>query len=211
MLIFKRVCNILLVIVMVIMALIAGVLIVPRLMGYESLAVLSGSMSPDIPVGAIVFIEDEEPEDLQVGDIITYLLDGASTRVTHRITQIDSDAKQVITKGDANDEEDAAPVPYDNIVGKMAFSMPLIGYISIYVKTPLGIAFACGIIIILLLLIYLPEVLSSEDEVNDNKENSKEDKVIKQEDSVVNKKIVNNEDKKEINDEMWDKERYKII
>jgi len=50
------------------------------------------------------------------------------------------------------------PVAYSSIVGKVDFHMPYLGYISIYAKTPLGIIAICGILIVMILLIFLPEI-----------------------------------------------------
>ena len=48
--------------------------------------------------------------------------------VTHRIIGIDEEAQQLHTQGDANETEDAAPVAFTNVVGKVFFHLPLLGY-----------------------------------------------------------------------------------
>ena len=157
----KKICNILSTLVMVVLALIAAALIVPKFLGYEQFAVLSGSMEPSIHVGAIVYAKAAEPDTLKNGDIVTYRL-GNETRVTHRIVEIDTAAQTVITKGDANDAQDASPVLFENIQGKYAFNIPYLGYISIYAKTPLGIGAVCGILVVVILLNFLPDALAGE-------------------------------------------------
>lgn len=159
----KKVCGILEGIIMVLLALVAAVLLLPKLFGVQTLAVISGSMEPGIPVGSIVFTQEVgEPEKLEEGDVITYVL-GSGTYVTHRITENHIEKQEVITKGDANEAEDASPVSYTQILGKCLFHLPLLGYISIYVKTPIGIAVICGIIILLILLNFLPEIFEKEE------------------------------------------------
>ena len=155
---FKKVCSVLSGLILTAMALIAAVLLVPNLFGCKNMAVLSGSMEPDIPVGSIVIARPVEAGTLEVGDIITYQLQG-DTMVTHRITRILEEQQQVITKGDANDVEDGDPVAYSRIVGKIVLHLPYLGFISIYAKTPLGIAVVCGVLIVLILLLFLPDVL----------------------------------------------------
>lgn len=150
-------------IILLLLVFIAGILVVPRLAGYQSLAVLSGSMEPEIPVGATVFIKDVEPRSLKSGDVITYKLN-EETRVTHRVVQINEESQTVITKGDANGNTDGSPVSYSQIEGKVAFQIPLLGYISIYLKTPTGIAVICGLMVVIIILCFLPDILSKESE-----------------------------------------------
>ena len=159
----KKVCNLLSTILMLLLVVIAALLLVPKLLGYTQYAVISGSMEPNIPVGSIVYDKEVEPEELEIGDVITYRLSG-DTLVTHRIVAIDDATQTVQTKGDANEAEDGTPVPYSEIVGLKAFHVPLLGYISIYGKTPLGIAAVCGVLVVLILLNFLPDILSEEEE-----------------------------------------------
>ncbi|HIU76967.1 MAG TPA: signal peptidase I, partial [Candidatus Pelethocola excrementipullorum] len=146
----KKVCGLLNKIIMLCLALVAILLLVPTALGYKSMAVISGSMEPDIPVGAVVIVKEVMPKTLKTGDVITYQI-SEGTMVTHRINRIDKDKEEIVTKGDANDVADANPVTYDRVVGKMAACIPLLGYISIYIKTPLGIAVVCGIVCVLIL------------------------------------------------------------
>lgn len=169
----KKICNILSTIIMILLIALAGIIFVPRLMGYDEYAVLSGSMVPNIPVGALVF--DKKPDGIQFENdmIVTYQLSG-DTLVTHRVTAVDTAAKTLITKGDANNVEDGAPVAFSEVVGVYAFHVPYLGYISIYSKTPIGIAVVCGVLIVIILLNFLPDALSPEKKDDDKEKDSKE-------------------------------------
>lgn len=171
--IVKKICNILSMILLIALLVIAAALIVPKFLGYDQFAVLSGSMEPNIHVGAIAYDKDVDPEELQVDDVVTYQLSDG-TLVTHRITAIDEENKTITTKGDANESEDAAPVAFENVVGKYEFNIPYLGYISIYGKTPLGMAVICGVLVVMILLNFLPDALSED---KDQKGEKKEDKV----------------------------------
>lgn len=153
----KKICNILLGFIILILVLIAGVLFVPRFLGYESFAVISGSMTPEKSVGSIVFAHKTPFDELQTGDVISFHLSD-SNNATHRIVAIDHEKKEFTTKGDANKNNDANPVPYNKVIGKVAFTVPLLGFISVYIKTPIGIFFACGIALLMILLNFLPEI-----------------------------------------------------
>lgn len=152
----RRIGNILSTTVLILLLVTATMLLLPPLFGVQSFAVLSGSMAPEIQVGELVYVKEVSPEQWKVGDVITYTLLG-STRVTHRIVEIDEVKRQVITKGDANDSVDGTPVPFDNIVGCVAYHVPLLGYISIYGKTPTGIVILCGMVMLSVIFNFLPD------------------------------------------------------
>lgn len=95
--------------------------------GIRADVVLSGSMEPALRTGSIVFTDTENTAP-EPGDIITYRLGNAC--VTHRV--VDKDGDYFITKGDANDGEDASPVKQTQIEGIVLFSVPLLGYAAVF-------------------------------------------------------------------------------
>jgi signal peptidase len=99
--------------------------------------VYTGSMEPAIPVGGIVVIKPVDPETLKIGDIICFQLsESAITSVTHRIFNITDEG--FITKGDANEDPDQWIVKKENVIGKAILTVPFIGYIGYFVRTPIG-------------------------------------------------------------------------
>lgn len=156
----KKICNILLSIIFIVLIAVAGIMFVPRIMGYDGYTVISGSMEPNIPVGSLVYIKETSFENIEVGDVVTFKM--GDNVVTHRVNMIDEDNQLIQTKGDANDSADGSMLTMDNILGKMAFSIPFIGFITTYVRTPLSIAFICGIVFIIILLNFLPEIFEKE-------------------------------------------------
>lgn len=164
----KKICGFLSGILLVVLAVLAGLLIIPKAMGYEEMAVLTGSMEPNYPVGALIFVKEEDPEKLKVGDVITYRLD-EDTVVTHRIVEINRDEQTVTTKGDANEDKDGSPVSYSNIVGKAHFKVPYLGFIAMNIKTSKGIAAICGVLVAVILLTFIPEIFSEDDEKEEKK------------------------------------------
>ena len=168
----RTICSIISDGILIILGVIAAALLLPMLFGNRTLAVLSGSMEPKIPVGAAVYVQECSPYALEVGDIITYQM-GSSTLVTHRIVNIDEETQEITPQGDANHAPDSAPVAFASVVGKVVFWIPLLGYLSIYIKTPLGIAVGCGILIVLILLNFLPDILTEEEEGSAKKRRKK--------------------------------------
>lgn len=160
---FKKICGVMSALLLIILALLAAAMILPHFLGYKSMAVLTGSMEPTFPVGSLIYVRETDPEEIEVNDIITYKL-GGDTVVTHRVVAVDREAEQFTTKGDANNAEDGAPVAYNNVVGRAEYHLPYIGYISIYAKTPIGIAVICGVLVVIILLTFLPEIFAPEED-----------------------------------------------
>ena len=104
---------------------------------YQPVAVLTYSMVPTFTRGDVVVINklsDLEKSNLKVGDIIQYKR--KDTMVIHRIIDIvdDNDERGYILQGDNNNSEDPFIV-YDNqIVGKEIFSIPKLGYPSVWLS-----------------------------------------------------------------------------
>jgi signal peptidase len=82
----------------------------PRLFGYQTSTMLTGSMAPLINPGDVVVTQPVPVSDIQVGDIITYAIPVEDQRIeTHRVTEIihnQDGTTAVQTKGDANNGVD---------------------------------------------------------------------------------------------------------
>ena len=105
------------------------------LLGFYPTIIASGSMRPTLDVGDVSIVIPVNPSQIQVGDIIQYVQEGEMT--LHRVHDIHQTegARLFITKGDDNPIPDSDPVFPAQIKGKLIFSLPKIGWISIYTKT----------------------------------------------------------------------------
>jgi len=115
---------------------------VPMVAGNKLYVVLSGSMAPVFNAGSIVAVKDIMPEDVAVEDIITFKDPADPERViTHRVLEIidNNGSLSFVTKGDANDAPDTEPIPGENILGKVSFSIPYLGYLTEFTRTKKGI------------------------------------------------------------------------
>lgn len=89
------------------------------LIGIQYKEILSGSMSPAINVGDIVFIKHADLDDISVSDVIAYNL-GESV-IVHRV--VEKTDEGLITQGDAVEQRDANAVTDENIEGKVLFHL----------------------------------------------------------------------------------------
>ena len=121
---------------------------VPRFAGIEQYVVISGSMEPAIPVGSMVYSAQPDPSTLEAGDIIVfYSNEAGSTPVTPRVVENHVADGEIITKGDANAQNDMSPVVYANVLGKLVLHVPMLGYIAAPLGTITGkIAMGCVIL-----------------------------------------------------------------
>lgn len=103
------------------------------------MVVQSGSMMPAIKMGSVVMVKPAQ--DYKIGDIISF---GKYSRfkapTTHRIYDIKvAEGKPVyITKGDANNAPDQREITKRDIIGKVLFDVPYLGFAVDFAKKPLG-------------------------------------------------------------------------
>ena len=119
--------------------------------------VASGSMIPALEVYDIIVIQGHQPfEEVKVGDIIVFDRHSDHNRViVHRVESILSeDPLTVRTQGDANPSFIRGtdyPITEEEYIGKVAYVIPQVGYITQVLKPPMNyiiIAIVIGIMII---------------------------------------------------------------
>ena len=136
-------------------------------------SVLSGSMEPTYHVGSLIYVKDVDYQELQPGDVITFMMD-EDTVATHRIVEVVPDENEpetlrYRTKGDANEAEDGKLVHYKNVIGSPVFTIPKLGYFADYIQKPPGTYVAISVGAVLLLLVFLPDLFSSDEKDKEEK------------------------------------------
>jgi len=99
---------------------------------YQAMAVGSGSMEPTIKVADAIIIE--KTLNFKLGDILVHEHGGKI--VVHRIIKIEEifDEFCYYTKGDANESEDSYLICKENIIGKVVYKIPFIGWPSVILE-----------------------------------------------------------------------------
>ena len=164
----RKICNIVRIILLAIIIFVAVLLVAPKVLGFESMVVLSGSMEPEIAVGSMVYVKSVDFEDIEVGDVISFKLSDG-TMVTHRVAAINPDGT-LTTKGDANDTADNSPVKEKQLVGMVKGHLPFVGQLSSFIKSSLGIASLCAVAIVVILLSVLPSLTDKEEKKEEHEE-----------------------------------------
>ena len=133
--------------------------------GYGLYAVRSASMAPALGVGDLVVAQDVDPTAIQPGDVITASTRTGST-ITHRVVAVASngDGPAFTTRGDANASPDPVATPAAQVRGRVAWDIPLLGFLLAMVTTPSGIVALLSIGGSLLTVVWLLDDLELADD-----------------------------------------------
>lgn len=128
----------------------------PRISIYT---IVSPSMTPNINVyDVVVNLRPEHPDEIQVGDIITYKSTAATSEgmtITHRViikNQLPDGTYEYLTQGDNNTEPDSVYVTFNNIIGKEILTIPKVGHLQFLIANQKGWLFLLLIPIAIYLL-----------------------------------------------------------
>jgi signal peptidase I len=117
--VWKRVLHVFSWIAFVAVLSIAGLMLIPSLLGYDRYVIVSGSMEPAIGTGSVVYDRAVPVEELSVGDVVTFMPPPEFHQkdpVTHRIHKISrgsNGTRKFRTKGDANESVDPWTIVFD--------------------------------------------------------------------------------------------------
>ena len=145
------------VIVLLVACLVA--VVVARLAGVRAFDVQTGSMEPDMPQGSLVITTPVSFDEVQVGDIVTFVMNENLDVATHRVVAIDREAGTVTTKGDANANTDGEQ-RWENVVGRVVLILPGLGGAATWITSPRGRIIAITVIVVIGLVCALVHKLS---------------------------------------------------
>lgn len=106
--------------------------------------IISPSMVPNINVYDAVFTMRVKEKNIELYDIITFLskeIDTNGTPITHRVIGIletEKGERAYRTKGDNNPSQDRALIRHSEVLGKVLFRIPMIGYVKTFLSSRLG-------------------------------------------------------------------------
>lgn len=131
---------------------------VPSIGGYCPMIVLTDSMYDVIESGDLIFCKSIDAKDVKEEDIISFFDPSSNTQsvVTHRVVEVTTDKNGNIawrTKGDANNIEDQALVPAENLVGiYTGTSISGAGDFVIFLSTTWGLVIFVALPLVLLII-----------------------------------------------------------
>ncbi len=129
-------CNIIGIVILAVVIAACVPIAAPRFLGYQAYNIMSGSMEPDIPVGSLVYVKPIAPEDIVNGDVIAF--SSNDSVVVHRTVENHIVEGEIITKGDANEEEDMQPVAYQSVLGRVERHIAYLGQLMLILGSGIG-------------------------------------------------------------------------
>ena len=128
--------------------------------GYKIFIVNTDSMEKtDFKSGDLIFVKEIDPEQLQIGDIITFVSKDENSldeTLTHKIRSFATDpngSRGFITYGTSTNADDQGIVLYQDVLGKYEFHIAGLGKVFSFLKTTQGF-FLCIFTPIMLVIVY---------------------------------------------------------
>lgn len=115
----------------ILICLLFALVVVMTVSGAKGYSVASDSMSPEFRRGDVVFVKAVPFDELEKGDVVTVSFKTGDGTYTHRIVSIDYDKKEIQTAGDKTGTVDTESASDSQILGKVLFSIPLVGFLSL--------------------------------------------------------------------------------
>ena len=122
--------------------------------GFKILNILTGSMTPTMPVNTVVVVKKIPINQVELGDVITFKM--GDSNVTHRVVEINDSGRNTVlyTQGDAAQNQGSREtVTEDNFVGVVVFHIPYLGVLLNLIKDNIIIITVC-IVLALFIITY---------------------------------------------------------
>lgn len=161
----RRLLEVVLVTFVVTVLGLAGLAQVLPSIGHGLFAVRSDSMAPDLRVGDLLLVDRVRAEEVRAGEVVTISIGGGAT-VTHRVVSVTptDDGPMFTTKGDANATADPVAHRSDQLRGRLALALPLLGFLLAMLTLPSGIAALFSIGATLLTAVWLLDEMDAGDD-----------------------------------------------
>lgn len=154
---------------------VAVALLVPPLLGVDTVINDNSNIETNLPVGAVAYGRQVDTEKLKKEDKILYM--EGSAQYVYEIQDMDITAGSYKVKDVYNKNSDAESITLQDKVSKAVITIPFIGYAAIALQSKTGLMVVGAVIILLIILFILSEVLrrGDDDEEEDEEEYEEED------------------------------------
>jgi signal peptidase len=112
-------------------------------LGHPVFVVGGPSMDPALGIGDAIVLDQVEPADLAVGDVVSLRTGPTQAVYTHRIIRLAERRGEIWieTKGDANATPDPTITPASAVIGRVTHVVPAAGYLMAVLSIPVGVVF----------------------------------------------------------------------
>jgi signal peptidase len=128
--------------------------------GWQTVVLATGSMSPALPAGSLLIEKIVPASEIEVGDVVTLTREDRAP-VTHRVIAIAPSAgllesRELTLKGDGNDDPDPRPYVVER-AGLLVTGVPWGGQVIDFLRTPLALGIITVLIAVLVLRAWWPQ------------------------------------------------------
>lgn len=155
---------------------VAAALLVPPLLGVDTVINDNSNIETNLPVGAVAYGKQGDTEGLKKEDKIIYI--EGSAQYVYEIQDMDTTAGAYKVKDVYNKNSDVESITLQDKVSKAVLTIPFIGYAAIALQSKTGLMVVGAVIVLLIILFILSEVLrrgDDEDEEEDDEDDEEED------------------------------------
>ena len=148
--------------------------------------IISPSMEPNINVYDVVLTKRVKPEEVKEGDVITFISSstlGEGLTITHRVKSVIKTEEDIKfrTQGDNNPIPDSALVTSNNLLGKVVFTIPFLGYIQFMLQSKSGWLFFLlipAIIVVIYDVVKVIKLSNVKQRLNETLKDEEKDEVL---------------------------------
>lgn len=112
------------------------VFVSPGMFGFRTYTGVGTSMGDAIPSGSLLVTRSVAPERIEVGDVISFRVEGLRHPITHRVIAIRGRSGSLVfaTQGDGNPRPDPFGVRGNEDIERVVFTTPRLGLLLPYAK-----------------------------------------------------------------------------
>ena len=152
---------------------VAAALLVPPLLGVDTVINDNSNIETNLPVGAVAYGRQVDTEKLKKEDKILYM--EGSAQYVYEIQDMDTTAGSYKVKDVYNKNNDAESITLQDKVSKAVITIPFIGYAAIALQSKTGLMVVGAVIILLIILFILSEVLRRGDDDEEDDEDEEDE------------------------------------
>lgn len=152
---------------------VAAALLVPPLLGVDTVINDNSNIETNLPVGAVAYGKQVDTEGLKKEDKIIYI--EGSAQYVYEIQDMDTTAGAYKVKDVYNKNSDVESITLQDKVSKAVVTIPFIGYAAIALQSKTGLMVVGAVIVLLIILFILSEVLRRGDDEDEEEDDEDED------------------------------------
>lgn len=152
--------------------------------GYRLFTMDNNEMAPKYKYNDIVVVKEYNPDELKVGNDISYLGDCCGQGgmiINHRIIKIDKESNKIITKGINSSLEDPE-IKYKQVIGKVIGILPGINFLHHILKNQIGFFIVVFLPLMITIIVLIIETIK---DIKKGKQEKEDKKNIKEETEIL--------------------------